>query len=232
MKADLSLFDNRLMNGLLFCKRVYDLFANIRSSPDGIRRLRLRNGKIEKKLIEELIPIARYVQARYSHGRQLKVRWVDGCQHYDATLLSAGPVVDKRLVPKRQFVEVTTAVHENDHFSRRLIDEQGGVFNVKGIELKQKPKKVVSNPYVYTNDEAQNDLANRILGRIEAKSDIDYPPKTVLVIQCFLDTLFFQYEWDDAIEQLRKARREHRFDEVFVFDSNHNYSATIPGKIN
>lgn len=183
MKPDISVFDNHLMNGLLFCKRVYDLFAHIRSSPGGIKRLRLRKGKIEKKLIEELIPIARYVQARYSQGRQLKVRWVDGDQHYDATLLSAGPMADKRLVPKRQFVEVTTAVHESDHFSRRLIDEHGGAFSVKGIELKQKPKKVVSNPYVYTNDEAQNDLANRILGRIEAKTEIDYPSKTVLVIQ-------------------------------------------------
>jgi hypothetical protein len=135
MKPDISVFDNHLMNGLLFCKRVYDLFANIRSSPEGIKGLRLRNGKIEKKLIEELIPIARYVQARYSHGRQLKVRWVDGCQHFDAKLLSAGPMADRRLVPKRQFIEVTTAVHEYDHFSRRLIDEQGGTFSVKGMNL-------------------------------------------------------------------------------------------------
>ena len=162
----------------------------------------------------------------------MKVRWVDGGQQFDAKLLSAGPMADRPFVPKRQFIEVTTAVHENNHFSRKLIDEQGGAFSVKGIELKQKPKKVVSKPYVYTNDEAQNDLANRILGRIEAKSEIDYPPKTVLVIQCFLDTLFFQDEWDDAIEQLRKARTEHRFHEVFVFDSNYHYSATLPGKIN
>ena len=232
INSDISIFDNHLMNGLLFCKRVYNLFANIRNSPDGIKKLRLRKGKIEKKLIEELIPIARYVQAHYSPGRQLKVRWVDGDQHYDAMLLSTGPMVEKRLVPKRQFVEVTTAVNENDHFLRKLIDENGVVFSVKVIKLKQTPKKIVSNPYVYINDEAQNDLTNSILERIEAKSVIDYPQKTVLVIQCFLDILFLQDEWDDSIKQLRKALTKHKFYEIFIFDSNYHYTAIIYGKVN
>ena len=54
----LSSFDNRLMDGLLFCKRVNDCFAQIRDGPKGKERLRLRRGRIEKKLIEELVPIA------------------------------------------------------------------------------------------------------------------------------------------------------------------------------
>ena len=88
MKTDLSKFDNRLMNGLLFCKRTYDLFHKIRNSPNGIQRLRLRKGRLEKKLIEELIPISRYIQARYQQGRQLKIRWLDGGQNYDAKMLA------------------------------------------------------------------------------------------------------------------------------------------------
>jgi len=52
MKNELSDFDNRLMNGLVFCKKAYDLFEGIRRSPDGIARLRLRKGKgrLEKNL--------------------------------------------------------------------------------------------------------------------------------------------------------------------------------------
>src|SRR5712692_12083084 len=119
MPPDLKELDNHVLNGLYFCKKVYDLFEQIRKTPDGIKRLRLRKSKNEKKLIEELIPIARYVQARYSQGRRLKIRWIDGGQQYDARLLSSGALVDNRLASRRQCIEVTTAVHENDHLLRR-----------------------------------------------------------------------------------------------------------------
>lgn len=229
MKCDLTDFDNRLVNGLAFCKKVYDLFLHIRSTRDGIKRLRLRKGETEKKLIEELIPIARYVQARYNQGRQLKVRWIKGFQQYDARLLSSGPLVDRRIAPKRQHLEVTTAVHENDHLLRRIIDEKGHAFTAKGIVIDRKAKKVTSDPYAYRNDESQDDLANRLVERIRAKSTITYPTGTVLVIQCFLDTLFLEDEWNDAIERVKRAGVKHRFREVFIFDSNHHYSATIQG---
>jgi len=86
MNCPLGDFDNHLMNGLDFCKKAYGLFEEIRRTPNGIERLRLRKGRLEKKLIEELLPIARYIQARYSHRRQIKVRWIDGKQNYDARL--------------------------------------------------------------------------------------------------------------------------------------------------
>lgn len=66
----------RLLDGPNFCRKVYDLFNQTRAGPDGITRLRLRRTKQEKRLIEELIPIARYVQARYREGRRVKVRWL------------------------------------------------------------------------------------------------------------------------------------------------------------
>jgi hypothetical protein len=227
MKYDLTDFDNRLMNGLVFCKKVYDLFAHIRSTRDGIKRLRLRKGETEKKLIEELMPIARYIQARYSHGRQLKVRWINGGQQYDARLLSVGPLVDRRLALKRQHLEVTTAVHENDHLVRRIIDDKGHAFTAKGMVVDRKAKQVTSTPYVYSNDEAQDDLASRLIDRIKAKNTISYPTGTVLVIQCFLDTPFLEDEWDDAIQRVKSQGVKHRFREVFIFDSNYHYSATI-----
>jgi hypothetical protein len=105
MKQSLADFDNRLINGMDFCKKAYSLFENIRRSPNGVERLRLRKDRLEKKLIEELLPIARYVQARHSHGRQLKVRWKDGTQNYDAQLLSTGLLVELRLVPRVVYLE-------------------------------------------------------------------------------------------------------------------------------
>lgn len=134
VKIKISDFDNHLMNGLNFCRKAYAFLEDIRKSPDGVRRLRLREGRMEKKLIEELRPISRYVQARYCHGRQLKVRWIDGTQNFDARIISKGVLVEKGLVPKRQNIEVTTAVHEKDHILRRHINEHGHTFDVKGIK--------------------------------------------------------------------------------------------------
>ena len=229
MKTYLEDFNNHLMDGFSFCKKVYALFEYIRRCPGGEERLRLRRNKLEKKLIEELLPIARYIQARYSHGRQIKVRWIDGIQSYDACLLSAGALIDKHLAPKKQFIEVTTAVHENDHVLRRLINDHSPTFSVKGIETVPKNKGYQSTPYVYTNYEAQEDLSTKILERIQVKNEIEYPKGTILIIQCFLDTFFLEDEWDYAFQMVKKSGIVHRFYEIFIFDSNHHYSATLFG---
>jgi hypothetical protein len=222
-------FDDRLMNGFDFCKKAYGLFEEIRRGPNGVERLRLRKGRLEKKLIEELLPIARYVQARYNHGRQVKVRWKDGNQNYDARLVSSGALADIRQVPKSEYVEVTTAVHENDHISRRISNKEGRVFGVKGIKKDPQTGDYVSEPYVYTNHELSEDLAVKILERVTAKSKIKYPANTSLIIQCFLDTLFFEDEWEYAIAKVKDGGVQHAFREVFVFDSNHHYAATLYG---
>jgi hypothetical protein len=75
------------VDGLDFCGKVYDLFDQVRGGPDGIAKLRLRPTKNEKRLIEELIPIARYMQARYREGHRIKVHWFSGSQPYDAISL-------------------------------------------------------------------------------------------------------------------------------------------------
>ena len=168
-------FDNHLMNGFEFCKKAYSFFEEIRRSPKGVERLRLRKGRLEKKLIEELLPIAKYVQARYRHGRQLKVRWKDGTQNYDARPLSSGHLADIGQVPKRHYVEVTTAVHENDHIERDLLNKTGHSFGVKGIKKDLQTGKYASQPYCYTNNESSEDLADKIAERITAKAKIKYP---------------------------------------------------------
>lgn len=227
MNRTLADFDNHLMSGFDFCKKAYGLFAEIRMSPNGVERLRLRKGKLEKKLIEELLPIAQYIQVRYNLARQLKVRWKDGTQNYDARLLSSGDLVDHGLALKSQYVEVTTAVHENDHIARTIFDKNGRVFGVKGIQRDPQTGEYISQPYVYTNREHSEDLAKKILERINAKNKIRYPKSTTLIIQCFLDTHFFESEWEYAIQRVKNSDVAHRFYEIFLFDSNHHYSATL-----
>jgi hypothetical protein len=227
---DLSTFDDRLLDGLDFCRQAYDFFEQIRSGPEGIERLRLRPTKVEKKLIEELIPIARYVQARYREGRRIKVRWLSGSQPYDAVLWSSGAYVQHRIAPRKLLVEVTMSVHANDHLARRLLHERGGSFGVKGIARDKTTGTITSTPYVHRNDELATNLAAQIIGRLKGKASKKYPFGTALVIQCVADSLILESEWNDALDRVAKAQQHHAFREVFVFESVGLLSTTLHGR--
>jgi len=227
--TELKEIHQQLMDGLDFCQRTYRLFEKIRRGPNGVKKLRLRKAKTDKKLIEELIPIARFIQMKYSHGRKIKVKWVDGNQNYDAYLLSSGYLVEKRLVPRRQYLEVTTAVHGNDHLTRFHLNTEGFTFGVRGISVDRKTKRIVSKPHVYTNWEAQDEFSQLIKKIIEKKANIEYPKHTSLVIQCMLDMQFTDYEWEHMVEEVGKAKIGHTFREIVLFDSNFNHFTTLYG---
>ncbi len=144
--VDFSAVDGHLLDGLDFCRKVYDLLDLISRESDGKSRLRLRQSKTDKRLIEELLPLARYIQARYQAGRRIKVRWLSGSQQHDAILWSSGSLVKHGGVPRKVFIEVTTSVHQNDHLRRQLLDQSGGSFGVKGI--RREGKEIVSKPDV------------------------------------------------------------------------------------
>ena len=225
----LSTFDDQLLDGLDFCRKVYDLFDQVQNGPDGIAKLRLRSSKNEKRLVEELIPIARYVQARYREGRRIKVRWLSGSQPYDAILWSSGGLVEHHMAPKKLFIEVTTAVHQNDHLSRRLLHERGGSFGVKGISQDKKTGEIISKPHVHSNDELSTDLADQIIERLSSKSAKPYPPGTLLIVNCFANSLILDSEWDEAIERVKKAHVHRAFREVFLIETVMSHSTTLYG---
>ncbi len=225
---DLSTFDRRLMDGLTFCRKVCAYFEQIKAGPDGTAKLRLRSSKNEKRLIEELIPLARYVQARYREGRRIKVRWFAGSQSYDGWLLSAGAIVDKDLVPRKAFVEITTAVHQNEHLLRQALQEQRPVFGVKGISRDKRTRAITSEPYVFTPAERAADLAAQIVERIQDKSAKGYPPNTVLIVYCVLHGVTYGNEWNDAVARVEQAQVHHSFLEVFLVETSISaFSATL-----
>jgi hypothetical protein len=191
---DLSTFDGRLLDGLSFCRKVYAFFDQVKNGPDGIEKLRLLKTKNEKRLVEELIPIAHYVQAHYQEGHRIKVRWFSGSQRYDGVLLSSGILVEKALLPKRSLLEVTTAVHQNEHLVRQLINEGGASFGVKSISRDKKTKKIVSAPHVHRGNELANDLAAQILERLRDKGGKNYSPETILVVNCVTNSLIHDSE--------------------------------------
>jgi hypothetical protein len=226
---DISTFDGKLLDGLDFCRKVYDLFDETSAGPDGIAKLRLRPTKVEKRLIEELLPIAGYVQARYRTGRRIKVRWLSGSQPYDAVLWSSGALVTHRMAPRKLFVEVTTAAHPNEYLARHLLHENGGSFGVKGITRDKKTGKITSKPTVHTPDELALDLSIQIIERLKSKSAKNYPPGTVLIISCVPNSLILVPEWNDAIERVTQAQAHLAFREVFLIEPVMAYSATLYG---
>jgi len=228
-RLDLSAFDDRLLDGLTFCRRVYDLFEQVKRGPNGTAKLRLRPTKVEKRLIEELIPITWYVRARYREGRRIKVRWFSGSQPYDAILWSSGELVSQGCAPRRMFVEVTTSVHANEYLARRMLHEKGGSFGPKGTSRDEKTGKIVSKPYVHNNDELSVDLAGQIVDRLRSKSEKLYPPNTVLIINCVANSLILEDEWSGAIERVTQARLHLGFREVFLIETVTSHSATLWG---
>jgi hypothetical protein len=230
MPQGFTALDNQLLDGLVFCGHVYDLFDQVRRGPDGVKNLRLRTSKLEKRLIEELLPIARFIQARYREGRRIKVRWLSGSQPYDAILWSSGTIVQHRMAPRRLLVEVTTAVHPNEHLARRLLHEQGGSFGVKGISRDMKTRAIVSRPYVHKNDEIVTDLAVQIADCITSKSAKGYPFGTALIVQCVTNSLTLDSEFTDAVERVRARQIHHAFREVFLFDAVSLALVTLYGR--
>jgi hypothetical protein len=226
---DLSTFDGKLLDGLVFCPLVYDLFDQIQNGPDGVERLRLRKTKTDKRLVEELLPLAAYVQARYRPGRRLKVRWLGGSQPYDAILLSSGGLVSHGMAPRRIPIEIMGSMHQNEYLARQLLHKQGGSFGVKGITRDKRTGEVKSEPHVHHNDEIMVDLADRILARLRDKAEKNYPRNTVLLMQCFANTLTLETEWNEAVRRVEAAQPTIPFREVFLLEPVGSYSATLYG---
>ncbi len=226
---DLSSFDGRLLDGLRFSRIVYDFFDQARSGPDGNGNLLLRKSVEEKRLVEELIPIARYVQARYREGYRIKVRWFKGTQPYDAVLLLSGTLVERHEIPRELLLEVTTSVHKNEYLVRERLHRHGGSFGVKGTSRDKKTGDIISVPRSYSGDELVRKLTEQIVERLRSKSNKrkPYPRETVLVINCVADTIVEPSEWNDTIQRVIEARIDFPFREVFMIEPVLWHTATL-----
>jgi hypothetical protein len=217
MNHHLAQFDGQLLDGLEFCNKVYTLFELIRSQPDGVERIRLRPTITEKRLMEELLPICRYVQTYYRLGRYLSVRWVNGSQSYDAELHQHGWYVTQGYVPSEAYLEATCAMHENEHWIRKLLHGGQPAYAPEGIK-KQKGKPVESTPISFTGTEHVTGFAPLLVSLIRKKSEIEYPANTSLVVQCHLNSLYTPEEWRLLVSTVEGQVKSTRFREVLLFD--------------
>jgi hypothetical protein len=106
---------------------------------------------------------------------------------------------------------------------------KGGSFGVKGIARHPKTKIVTSEPHVHRNDEIETDLAAQILERLREKAAKNYPWNTVLIMQCFCNSLTLESEWKDAIQRVENARPSIPFREVFLIENVASLTSTLYG---
>jgi hypothetical protein len=229
-QLDLSTFDGWLLDGLSFCRKVYELFEQ-RSQPGAER-----DGKTpatpheEREATDRRAHPPRSLRAGAIPRRPPdKSALVSGSQPYDAILMSSGTLVERGIVSRKLFVEITTSVHPNEHFARRLLQERGGSFGVKGISRDKKTGEIISKPHVHTNDELAMDLAAQILERLKSKSNKQYPPETVLIINCISNGIILDSEWNDAMTRVKDARLHLPFREVFLLELVMSHSMTLYG---
>jgi hypothetical protein len=186
---------------------------------------------VEKRLIEELLPIARYIQVKYREGRIMKVRWLKGNQPYDAILKQTGSMVEFTKLPTECFLEATCAVHDNEYLLREAINNGEPVFGVRSLMRDKKTRKILSTPVVREYPKFINDFSKIIINRIRDKDSKGYPNNTVLIVDCRLDTIYLKDEWDKLIDIIKTDIGSYKFMELFLYDGiGEHYATLYPAK--
>jgi hypothetical protein len=222
----LAEFDGVLLDGLDFCRRTYALFERLRTAPDGPTRLRLRASNTEKKLLEELLPICKYIHFYYRVGRYISVRWIDGDQSFDAEISQQGTYIDKGYYPATAHLEVTGAMHANEHWIWKLLSSGRGAFAPEGIS-KTKGRPVESEPVVFTNHQHVEQFVPIVVGQLTKKAGTAYPANTSLVVQCSLNSLYTRDDWDLLVREVHRQVPVHSFREILLYDGTREFASPL-----
>jgi hypothetical protein len=221
-------FEGKLIDGLNFCQLAYGLYEEIRLRPDGASQLRERKRPI-KRLIEEILPICRYVQSFYGPGRYISIKWVEGLQ-YDAEVYSTGHLVEFGGWLSSGKLEVTQAVHENDYLMRERLTTEGYAFGLDGLSRASTEggKKVVKSvPTVHHNQGYIEEFVEIMLSAISEKISKTYPAETTLIVDCTLNSVYHRLEWEDLINRVRTRLPPHNFFQIFACAADGNYSSVV-----
>ncbi len=210
--------DGRFLDGLAFCRIAYDIFDRVRAAPAGVEELRMLRSVRSKKLIEEVLPVARFVQARYRPGLRIHVRWKGGNQTHDAFLRFSGPAVDHQKVPTRQFLEVSTAVHPNEYLSREQLNREGMSWGPGLARRDRNTGLAASEPYVRDYREPEREHVAQILDVIRDKQAKRYPAATTLLIRVVVNAPMLDDEWAFIVAEVGKHCGSLRFREVILIE--------------
>jgi len=201
----LEAVDGQLMDGLEFCRAAYDLLESIRAEPEGIAELQAGRSRRAKKLLEEILPLAAFIQARYGPGSRMQVRWSSGNQPYDAQAVYRGALVDRGFLPADQYLEVTTAEHVNEYLVRERMAKEGGSFAAAGTRRDLTTREVLSVPVAVEHSDEMDRLVALVIERVREKAAHGYPATTALVVYCNLGGVILADEWSHIVAAVQHA---------------------------
>jgi hypothetical protein len=222
----LAQFDGHLLDGLTFCSHVYALYESIRSSPDGVTRMRIRPNRVDKKLLDELMPICRYVQDSYRPGRYISVRWTDGNQQCDAEIRQHGAYVGQNFYPAKGYLEVTCTMHPKEHLNRELLEKRGSSFGLEGIR-RLKGREIESLPVGYSNSDFVDAYSELVLKQVAKKTRVPFPRDTTLIIQCTLNLPYTPDEWALLLSKVQPTLLKTSFREIYLYDILYSHSCRV-----
>lgn len=224
-------FENIKFDGFDFCKLVNEEHSFVLKSIDRVKALRTKERGF-KEFMEEIIPISFYVRKNYGLGLKLFVIWCgsnidnNGCVvSYDGLIEQYGVAVNLCNLEPKFYLEVTSALLENQHLADKLLNEEGGHFAVKGIH--EKEGKLVSEVISFEGTEYVDEFFEKLSKIIIKKLAKNYPDKTVLVVCCTLDMLFTSSDWELLERKIKSGIRNDKFIEIFIYDSTTERCFTI-----
>lgn len=222
----LSDIDGVKMDGLEFCRRAYEAWDAIKSEPDGRTELRTRNTGRAKKLIEEILPLAAFIQARYGPESRMCIQWLGGSQGFDAKCYYSGELVNHGYLPEEQHLEVTTAEPSKQYLVRERSAKHGGSFAAAGTRRDPTTREVLSKPVVVSHMEAQDAACRTITERVEAKRKKKYPEGTALIVYCNPGFPITAEEWADIVANVRGRLKPLSvpFGEIVLVHHSHGVS--------
>ena len=91
----------------------------------------------------------------------------------------------------------------------------------------KKSKTITSTPVVRSGRDFVHNFADIVINRIDNKSSKAYPDKTILVVECNLDTHYTDDEWGEMINLVKAKIQSHPFIEIFLCDRILEHNATI-----
>jgi hypothetical protein len=223
--------DGVWLDGLQFCANVYAMFEALRQQPDATTRFQMRPSQFEKRLLEELLPICRYIQTHYRTDRYISLRWFSGSQRFDAEFTQRGKYVESFRLARSGYLEVTSAVHANDHLLRERMETEGFTFNVAGLSATgkkgSKHRKINSEVRGHIGSSFIGTMSDIVLKSIRSKIAADYPEHTTLIVRCTLNTGYEPDDWQALVQTVCNGLPDHAFDQIWMCDADYMFHSSI-----
>lgn len=167
---------------------VRKLIAQVKEEPDGLRRIRLREGLL-KELMNEALPVGLLASNYFGGSDKVSIQLKVGNQNYDAL------IADRRICGSGvEYLEVTLAGDgEDDYLRMRALHENGevsGLGTVTKIGTKTTGLKIHVESEMISQAEQLRREQVRISRAIERKLSKKYPPNTLLLV-AFDDAMAF-----------------------------------------